>query len=271
MEHLALHPLGLTDYHYNASTGPVTTSFHMSGSGEDVATFLTKVCDCLSALPMARLATEKAIIRTEWSSRPNSAYQDMALWRYGARTYGLTSYGEPGTDAITPDELEHWRRTWFTRENAVLWIAGEIPASLRLNLPSGQRWRTPSPTSALPQTPAYFCSDRNVVAMDSVVARRPAASAYAEVLERNLFRDLRQDGGYSYSVGGGTDPRGDGWTTIVAGVDALPEKLGRGPGWFHRRTGAPAGGSHRRRRHRRVPGQAARPGPAPGRRGQPAS
>src|SRR5258708_37446419 len=76
---------------------------------------------------------------------------------------------------ITPEEIEHWRHTWFTTQNAVLWVAGEIPAGLRLPLPSGQRWAVPAPTSALPQTPAFFASERNVVAMDAVIRRVPAA------------------------------------------------------------------------------------------------
>lgn len=232
LEHLALHPLGLTDYHYNGSTGPVTTSFHTAGSAEDVAAFLTTICQSLAALPMARLETEKSIVRTEWSSRTNSVYQDLPLWRYGARGYGLVSYPEPGARMITAEEIEHWRRTWFTTQNAALWIAGEIPAGLRLSLPSGQRWAVPVPTSTLPQTPAYFAAERNVVAMDAVIRRVPAAGAFAEVLERNLYRDLRQEGGFSYSASTATEPRGDGWTTLTAGIDALPEKLDAALGGF---------------------------------------
>jgi predicted Zn-dependent peptidase len=231
-EHLALHPLGLTDYHYNGSTGPVTTSFHIAGSGEDVAAFLSKVCDSLTELPMDRLETEKSIIRTEWSTRKNSVYQNMPLWRYGACGYGLLSYSEPGVVMITAEELDHWRRMWFTRENAVLWVAGEIPAGLRLRLPEGQRRAVPAPTSSLPQRPAHFPEEHNVVALQTLVRRGPAVPVYAEVLERNLFRDLRQEGGYSYSVATDIEPRGDGWTTVTAGVDALPEKLDAALGGF---------------------------------------
>jgi zinc protease len=232
LEHLALYPLGLTDYHYNGSTGPVATSFHTTGSSEDVSTFLTRVCDSLAALPMARLQAEKSIVRTEWSSRTNSVYTDLPLWRYGARNYGLVSYSEPGVSMIEAEELDHWRRTWFTRENAVLWIAGQIPAGLRLRLPSGQRHSVPVPTSALPSTPAFFSSDRNVVAMDAVVRRRPAVSVFAQVLERSLYRDLRQEGSYSYAAAAATEPRGDGWTTLTAGADALPESLDATLGGF---------------------------------------
>src|SRR5258708_18182033 len=133
---------------------------------------------------------------------------------------------------ITPEEIEHWRHTWFTTQNAVLWVAGETPAGLRLPLPSGQRWAVPAPTSALPQTPAFFASERSVAAMDAVIRRVPAAGAFAEVLERNLFRDLRQEGGFSYSASTATEARGDGWTTLIAGIDALPEKIDAALGGF---------------------------------------
>jgi zinc protease len=232
LEHLALHSLGSSDYHYNGSTGPITTSFHTSGSGKDVAAFLATVCDSLSTLPMQRLETEKSIIRTEWSGRGNPVGQEMPLWRYGARGHGLLSYSEPGIAMITAAELDHWRQTWFTTQNAVLWIAGEVPAGLRLSLPPGQRWALPAVTSTLPITPAYFESDRNVVMVDAVVRHTPAVAVFAEVLERNLFQDLRQEGGLSYSANASSDPRGDGWSTVRAAADALPEKLDGALGGF---------------------------------------
>jgi hypothetical protein len=233
LEHLVLFPLGLTDYHYNGSTGAVTTSFHTAGSNEDVATFLTNVCNSLAALPLHRLEIEKSIVRTEWSSRTSSISEPLALWRYGARSYGLLGYPEPGIHALTADDVLRWCATWFTRENAVLWIAGDaVPAGLRLNLPSGQRYRVPAPTSALPVRPAFFREGHKAVAFETVVRRTPAVPIYAEVLERTLFRDLRQEAGVSYSANAISDPRGDGSSTMIAVVDALPDKLGAAVGGF---------------------------------------
>jgi predicted Zn-dependent peptidase len=233
LEHLALFPLGLTDYHYNGTTGPVTTSFHTSGSEEDVTTFLTKLCASLANLPLDRLATEKSIIRTEWSSRGTSPAEPMPVWRYGAQGYGLLSYNEPGIGTITAEDLRQWASTWFTAENAVLWIAGDhVPTGLRLALPRGLRRPVPAPTSALPVVPAYFADGRTGVVMDAVVRTRSAAGVYAEVLERCLFRDLRQEDGVSYSAAADADPRGDGFATVLAAVDALPEKLDAALGGF---------------------------------------
>jgi len=225
LEHLALAPLGLSDYHFNGATMPVTTVFHMQGSEPDIAAFLTAVCQNLRDLPLRRLTVEKEILRTEWSSRGSGVMDAVPLWRHGARDHGLASYPEWGLGALTAEDLHHWAARYFTRDNAVLWIAGDrIPAGLRLPLPAGRRQPVPPVSSALPQTPAYFVNGSRAVALDAVVRRRTAASVFAGVLERELYRALRQDAGLSYTTSTGYDPRGDGYASLRAVADALPEK-----------------------------------------------
>jgi predicted Zn-dependent peptidase len=233
VEHLALYRHGLTDYHYNGGTATTATHFHMQGSEEDVVAFLTGVCDSLNDLPAERLETEKAVLRTEWSSRTPAVNEPLPLWRYGARDFGLISYPEWGVSRLTADEMRWWAQTWFTRENAVLWIAGNgVPAGLRLRLPSGVRRPVPVPSSALPITPAYFASGNKAVVLDAVVRRRVAASVYSGVLERELFRSLRQEGGYSYTATTSYDTRSDGFAIVTALADALPEKRAAALGGF---------------------------------------
>ena len=225
LEHLVLHPLGTADYHYNGSTGTVVTHFHLQGSLDDITTFLTGVCRSLRELPLDRLATEKTILRTEWSNRGNSVTDPIPLWRHGARDYGLSSFPEWGLSAITADELQEWAARHFTRENAVLWLAGDdIPAGLRLDLPSGSRLVAPVASSALPVTPAYFPGDSRATVLDAVVRRDAAASVFSGVLEREMFRALRQRDGLSYTAATHYEPRGDGYAVITALADALPEK-----------------------------------------------
>lgn len=157
LEHLVLFPTGVADYHYNGATGNVITYFHLQGSARDISTFLVGVCESLRNLAGERLETEKTILRTEWSSRSHSATDPMPLWRYGARDYGLVSYPEWGLSGLTTDDLRDWVARYFTRENAVLWIAGdEVPPGLTLDLPSGRRQPVPVASSALPATPAFF-------------------------------------------------------------------------------------------------------------------
>ncbi|MEU8650990.1 insulinase family protein [Streptomyces sp. NPDC048737] len=225
VEHLALHRLGLSDLHYNGATANAYTLFHVTGSEEEVVTHLNGVCAGLRDLPMDRLETEKEILRTEAASRGGGPHSPLALWRYGAQGYGLSSYNELGTWSLTPDQVRHWAETRFTRDNAVLWITGDhVPEGLDLGLPAGTRSPVPAATSALPVTPAYIHGDDGHVVLTSVLPRSAAAAVFADVLGRALFHDLRQEGGYSYAAEADYSPRDAAFATLTAHADALPHK-----------------------------------------------
>ncbi|MEU6817254.1 insulinase family protein [Streptomyces sp. NPDC046860] len=222
VEHLALHRQGLADYHFNGETKAAFTHFYMEGAEHEVVAFLQGVCASLHDLPMERLETEKEILRTEESRRGSA---QLPLWRYGAQGHGLVSYPEWGVRDLGPDDVRHWARTWFTRGNAVLWVAGErMPEGLSLRLPEGGRMPMPAVTSALPETPAYFSDGSGGVLLDAVVADTAAARLYAGVLERELSRSLRQEGGWSYTAGTDYTPRRDGMALVTAFADSLPDK-----------------------------------------------
>ncbi|MFH7594175.1 insulinase family protein [Streptomyces racemochromogenes] len=225
VEHLALHQHGLGDLHYNGATASAYTHFHVTGTPADVVEYLNGVCAALRNLPLHRLATEKEILRTEAAHRSQGPAHDMPLWRYGSRSYGLTSYAETGLPGLTPADVHDWAATWFTAENAVLWITSDtLPEGLDLTLPTGQ-WRpAPQPTSALPATPAYFQGPDGVAVLTSVIPRSTAGSLFAELLGKELFRALRQKGGYSYTAAADYSPRDTDWATVTAYADALPEK-----------------------------------------------
>jgi zinc protease len=227
LEHLALHPLGLTDYHFNGSTGAEHTSFHVQGTPDDVAGFLTGVCAALNDLPVHRLDVEKALLQAEANSRGGGVLDAMPLWRHGALGHGITSYPEWGVPAITADELRAWAAHYFTRENAVLWIAGDhVPAGLALHLPAGRRVPSPEPSSVLPVIPAYFPGPPEAVGWSALVRRGPAAEVFADVLERAMFRTLRQEAGLSYTATTGYRPIGARDAMVVALADAVPDKQG---------------------------------------------
>ncbi|MHC5904087.1 M16 family metallopeptidase [Streptomyces sp. S6] len=223
VEHLALHRLGLSDLHYNGATATTYTLFHVTGTEQEVVTYLNSVCAALRELPLERLETEKEILRTEAAGRGGSS--QLPLWRYGAQGYGLTSYSELGTWSLTPDAVQYWAQTRFTRDNAVLWLTGDhIPAGLDLTLPPGTRIPAPPATSALPVTPAYIHGDDGNVVLSAVVPRSAAAMVFADLFGRALFHDLRQEGGYSYQADADYSPRDASYATITAYADALPKK-----------------------------------------------
>jgi hypothetical protein len=221
-EHLALHRQGLADYHFNGATKAAFTHFHAEGAEHEIVAHLTGVCASLNDLPMDRLETEKEILRTEESRREPSS---LPLWRYGAQGYGLVSYPEWGVRNASDQDVRQWTQTWFTQGNAALWIAGErLPAGLSLKLPAGERRPMPAVTSALPVTPAYFSDGTGGVLLDGVVTDTTAARLYSAVLERELARALRQEGGYSYTAAADCTPRRDGFAVVTAFADALPAK-----------------------------------------------
>ncbi|MFJ3968467.1 M16 family metallopeptidase [Streptomyces parvus] len=225
VEHLALHRHGVSDLHYNGSTAATHTHFVVSGTPEEVVAYLNGVCASLRDLPVERLATEREILRTEQAGRSRGPNHQLPLWRYGARGYGLASYPEYGTLHLTADAVRDWAATWFTRDNAVLWMTGDtVPEGLDLTLPAGRRQPLPAPTSALPVTPAYLTGGSGGVVLDGIVRRSTAAALFAEVLGRALFTDLRQKGGYSYTADCGYHPRDTDHATITAYADALPQK-----------------------------------------------
>ncbi|MEU7555827.1 insulinase family protein [Streptomyces sp. NPDC044571] len=225
VEHLALHRHGLGDLHYNGATAATHTHFHVTGTAADVVEYLNGVCAALRDLPMDRLETEKEILRTEAAGKSRGPAHAATLWRYGSRSYGLTSYAEAGLHHLTADQVRAWAQTRFTTENAVLWITGEtVPEGLDLRLPAGAWQPAPEATSALPATPAYFHGEEGGVVLTAVLPRSTEAGLFADVLGKELFRELRQKGGYSYTATADYSPRDADTATITAYADALPEK-----------------------------------------------
>lgn len=225
VEHLALHRHGLLDHHANANVGTTVTHFYTSGTAAEVSAFFDKLCGSLADLPMQRLAVEKEILRTEASGRGGGVNGSLPLWRYGAQGYGLVSYHEFGLNRATAEDLRAWTAENFTRDNAVFWLSGEeIPAELRLSLPAGTRRPLPPPSSALRDTPAYFHAEADGVVMDTLVPRGMAAQIFTAVLERALYRELRLEGGVSYTATTDYSPRGDDMAVLTAYADALTEK-----------------------------------------------
>ncbi|BBH66077.1 hypothetical protein ACTI_27620 [Actinoplanes sp. OR16] len=193
IEHLVVHGLGDGGAHVNSTTGIEHTYFHVRGSAARIAAFLNGVCSALRDLPAGRIAAEKDVLRSESAGRTP---EPRSMWRHGARDYGMPSFSERGLTGLADEDLRAWIAAYFTRENAALWVAGdEVPPGLRLDLPEGVRQPAPAPSSALPVTPSWFAMPRLAVhseelAWDTVVRREARAAVFANVLERQLSRDL---------------------------------------------------------------------------------
>lgn len=201
VEHLALHGRHDVSGHHNAATGESITHFHATGTEAEVVAALSGTCAALRELPLGRMETEKEILRTEAAGRSFGALDRHRLERYGARGPGLAGFEGFGLSAITADDVGDWVSEWFVTGNAVMWITGAgIPPDLDLRLPPGPRRPVPDWTEPLITTPAFCRGNPGGVLLDAVVPRSAAASLFAKVASRALFRALREEGGYSYTA-----------------------------------------------------------------------
>lgn len=201
IEHLALHESDGAAQHTNGQVQGSYTQFMASGSEKHVVTLLNSVCAALRELPVERLEVEKTILATETQSRPPTADDALLQARFGAVSVGRVSFDEFGLDGIDAATVENWVRRWFVAENAVLWLSTDtIPEGLDLRLPSG----SPSPRPLAQQIdrprPLTVVGPPRIAMVDAILPRSAAASVAVEVMRSALFRELRREGGLSYTV-----------------------------------------------------------------------
>lgn len=221
-EHLALHELAEQNVHHNGETGDVHTQFFSVGSAAKVTEFFRSVCQSLTSPPLARLEVEKAILETEGASRSGNA---LRIYRFGARGFGLAGYPELGLPNLGVDHVRHWLATFFTRGNAIAWLAAdEIPPGLRIELADGPLQPLPQVTNELPRTPAWIPGSGGPVVVNGLVPRRVAGRVFTQVVDRAVFRDLRQKGGYSYQAGADYSPLNDELASVTVVADVLDSK-----------------------------------------------
>jgi predicted Zn-dependent peptidase len=224
VEHLALHGRHDLSSHHNASTGESITHFHATGTVTEVVAALSGTCSALRDLPLARLETEKEILRTEAAGRSFGAHDRQRLERYGARGPGLAGFEGFGLSAITAEDVRDWVSEWFVTGNAVMWITGAgIPPDLDLRLPPGPRRPVPVWSDILAATPAFCRGNPGGVLLDAVIPRSAAASLFANVASRALFRSLREEGGYSYTAQCEYEPIGVDTARVTMYADALED------------------------------------------------
>ncbi|MBB4738911.1 zinc protease [Actinoplanes octamycinicus] len=221
LEHLVAPGPARAGTHRDSSTGVEHTYFHVQGTDEEIAEFLSGICERLRDLPVGRIAQERETLRAEAATRRADW---MPMWRHGARDFGMPSYPELGLDQLTADHLNDWVARYFTRENAALWVGGEaIPAGLKLDLPAGVRRPAPAPSSTLPATPAYFVAGETDLGWDTVVPRGPGAAVFASLLERRMTRELPDGPGDAERIRTRYEPRADGTARIVATTEVEPD------------------------------------------------
>lgn len=199
-EHLAFERLGQPTYSHNASVSMETTSFDVAGTQDEVSEFLRFITAGLHDPPIERLAAERHLLKVE-SQHRGGVFSEMASVRHGARGHGLSAYLELGLEHLRAEDLRMWAKTWFTADNAVLWMWGGDPQALELSLPRGERFPLPRvETQPLAPRSWFQWGDSGIALTFAFYADRGTANAASWWLQRHLAKALRHDAGLAYSV-----------------------------------------------------------------------
>jgi hypothetical protein len=200
-----------------------TTSFDVAGTQDQVADFLRVITSGLHDPPPERLLAERHLLKVE-SQRRGGVFDELASVRHGARGQGLSAYLEFGLEHLETEDLRKWARTWFTADNAVLWLWGGDPHELNLALPRGQ-WCALPPVQSRPLPPRSWITwgDSGASLTFLANADRGTANATAWWLQRYLNKALRHDAGLAYTVHVQQRQVGDA-RLFAVGVDGAPDR-----------------------------------------------
>jgi hypothetical protein len=201
VEHLALFPLMYRGLDMNGHVDELTTNFYVSGTQEQVETFLTEICRNLATLPIDRLEQERRVLETEARSS-GGTFAGTASARFGARGFGVADWWEVGLRHLGADEVRAWAEERFTAAQASVWMTRPPTPALRLALRLGEPRPIPVP-EPIPGliTPSHIHCEQPHLIGCSFTARRSMPLLVATVLLRDrAMATLRGDRALTYTV-----------------------------------------------------------------------
>jgi hypothetical protein len=222
VEHLTLSNINDPMIQWNGFVDLNRTVFHATGPQPNVEQFLRNVAVNLANLPLDRLDTERDVLAAEARRRGQTLAGELFSRRYGAQAWGTCAWWEMAVRSAHPAELDHWRRTWFSRGNAVVWMTAEPTADFALDLHDGPRISTPV-TDDIAQGPCWFRHDTNVVAFLVRPPRSHASTIGAQVIIEQLQRDMRGQG-LCYSVDAAWHRLDLRRAALVVSCDTVPQR-----------------------------------------------
>jgi zinc protease len=172
VEHLTLSGLGERLYDYDGFVNGTMTWFGFRGTPGELAEYLGHIGRRLAAPPLDRLEAELGVVRVEEARRSMSMAGRCLLLRFGTRGWGTYDLPQYGLNRVTPDQVAAWTSEWFGAGNAALWMTGEPPPGLQLDLPAAPAQPEPS-TPALPGRllPAWTTHRDRTTAVSMLLAR----------------------------------------------------------------------------------------------------
>jgi hypothetical protein len=119
------------------------TTLEVAGADVAVADVIERLSRAVAVLDVSGLGQEWRELTTTPAPRPDLGTAEWlpALSRFGNRGVGLLAAAELAPHTATVDDVVHWARRWFHRDNAALVLDGPPPAGLRLPVPAPRgRW-----------------------------------------------------------------------------------------------------------------------------------
>jgi len=225
VEHMALFSRshGPNATHENGYVGCYFTGFTVSGTPDQTKAFLAEVTSNLSSLPMDRLPDEKRILRTESQDRRIGSFKEVWSYRWGALGLGAADYQEYGLRRLEAAEIADWATSWFTANNAVVWLSGDVPDGLKLNLRSGERPVRELPESLDHDLPAVYELGNRGVALSLFGTAGRAAYLGALVLDARVRSRVRYAESLAYATDASYMPVGGGKSEILVAADSLSD------------------------------------------------
>jgi zinc protease len=222
VEHLALPAQSRREPELAASVDNILVTFFAQGEPDEVGGLLSHAATTLRALPLERLATERAILAAEQSAQGFNANRLAFSLRFGPVGHGLVGYDEWGLEHLAPEDVQAWADARFTRGNAAVWFSGEPPDAFGLDLPDGERIAPPPPRpiSYVDYPALYAASAPGGVLLTMVAQRSTALAMVLDVLEHRLADRLRYELGLVYSVESVRSPLTKDETHVAVVADA---------------------------------------------------
>jgi len=206
VEHAAIRAAG-QKHGLGGAVDLLKTHFEVWGGEDRVVAGLAALCAALADLPRDGLDVERRVLAAEAAASGGAVANLLLYERCGARGIGVAALDELGLRALDDEAVLEWVARWFVRGNAVLWLSGPPPSSLRLELPDGDRAAIPAVRS-LPglALPAVAEGPPGGVAVGALAKSAPddplLAGLLATGLERCAYDTLRARLGVSYDVEG---------------------------------------------------------------------
>jgi len=208
IEHLALNGLDDVHYSYNGATGLTETTFFARGSADEVASFLNHVVRTLADLPWERAEAEADVLKAEAEQRAPSLTSTGLRCLLGENHAGRAGSMELALDRLDLNELDTWRRSYFTRHNAAIWFSGpppNIPAIDLSPLPAGERRPVPPTRRLVPQCQHGVFGQYQSPAALTIAPRSFELNVGTTFLGRRLNDRLRGELGVAYGATAQTD------------------------------------------------------------------